>query len=184
MPLTQLDSVAALVVIDLQKGIIGFAAEHGSAEVLCRSAELTKAFRQRGLPVVLVNVTGRPPGRTDQSFPARSFPPDFADLATELDAQSSDILISKQRPGAFLGTELDAKLRERGVTQVFMAGIATSIGVEASARSAFDLGYNVVFISDAVTDLNPVSHKHALEMVFPRLGEVDTTENVLKALRG
>jgi nicotinamidase-related amidase len=184
MPLTQLDPVAALVVIDLQKGIIGFAAEQGSAEVLSRSSELARAFRERGLPVVLVNVIGRPPGRTDQSFPNRAFPPDFADLATELDSQPSDILISKQRPGAFLGTELDAKLRERGVTQVFMAGIATSIGVEASARSAFDLGYNVVFISDAVTDLNPVSHKHALEIVFPRLGEVDTTENVLKALRG
>ncbi len=184
MPLTQLDSVAALVVIDLQKGIVGFAAELGSAEVVKHTAELAKAFRQRGLPVVLVNVIGRPPGRTDHSFPSRAFPPDFADLAPELDAQPSDILISKQRPGAFLGTELDAKLREKGVTQVFFAGIATSIGVEASARSAFDLGYNVVFVSDAMTDLNPVAHKHALEVNLPRLGEVDTTENVLKVLRG
>jgi nicotinamidase-related amidase len=184
MPLTQLDLVAALVVIDLQKGIVGFAAEHGSAEVVNHSAELAKAFRERELPVVLVNVIGRPPGRTDQGFPNRAFPPDWAELVPELDSQASDILISKQRPGAFLGTELDAKLHERGVTQIFLAGIATSIGVEATARSAFDLGYNVVFVSDAMTDLNPASHKHALETTFPRMGEVDTTENVLKALRG
>jgi nicotinamidase-related amidase len=184
VPLTQLDSVAALIVIDLQKGIVGFSAEQGSADVVSHAAELAKAFRKRGLPVALINVIGRPPGRTDQGFPNRPFPPDWADLVPELDSQASDILISKQRPGAFLGTELDAKLRELKVTQVFLVGIATSIGVESTARSAFDLGYNVVFVSDAMTDLNPVSHKHALEMILPRMGEVDTTENVLKALRG
>jgi nicotinamidase-related amidase len=184
MPLTQLDSVAALIVIDLQKGIVGFSAELGSAEVVSRSAELARAFRERGLPVVLVNVTGRAPGRVDQAFPNRVFPPDWADLVPELDAHSSDILISKQRVGAFLGTELDTKLRQRGVTQVFMTGIATGSGVESTARNAYDLGYNVVFVSDAMTDMNPAAHKHCVEGFFPRIGEVDTTENVLKALRG
>ena len=184
MPLTQLDSTAALIVIDLQKGVTGFTVELGSADVVSRSAELAKAFRERGLPVVLVNVVGRAPGRVDQGFGNRAFPPDWADLVPELDAQPSDVLISKERVGAFLGTDLDAKLKERGVTQVFMTGIATSMGVEATARSAFDLGYNVVFVSDAMTDLNPVSHKHAIEVTFPRMSEVDTTENVLKALRG
>jgi nicotinamidase-related amidase len=184
MPLTQLDSVAALIVIDLQKGITGFTTELGSADVVSRSAKLAKAFRERGLPVVLVNVTGRAPGRTDQGFPNRAFPPDWADLMPELEAHPSDILITKQRVGAFLGTELDARLRERGVTQVFMTGIATSFGVESTARSAFDLGYHVVFVSDAMTDMNPVAHKHCVEVMFPRLGEVETTEDVLKSLRG
>jgi nicotinamidase-related amidase len=184
MPLTQLDSVAALIVIDLQKGITGFTTELGSADVVSRSARLAKAFRERGLPVVLVNVTGRAPGRTDQGFPNRAFPPDWADLMPELEAHPSDILVTKQCVGAFLGTELDAKLRERGVTQVFMTGIATSFGVESTARSAFDLGYHVVFVSDAMTDMNPVAHKHCVEVMFPRLGEVETTEDVLKSLRG
>ena|ERR1700761_5626940 len=184
MPLTQLDSTAALIVIDLQKGITSFTAELGSTDVVSRSAELAKAFRERGLPVVLVNVVGRAPGRVDQGFGNRAFAPDWADLMPELDAQSTDILISKQRVGAFLGTELDAKLRERGVTQVFMTGIATSFGVESTARSAFDLGYNVVFVADAMTDMNPAAHKHNVEVMFPRMGEVDTTENVLRALRG
>lgn len=186
MPLTQLDSTAALIVIDLQKGITGFAAELGLgvADVVAHSAALAAAFRERGLPVVLVNVVGRAPGRVDQGFGNRAFAPDWADLAPELNAQPSDILISKQRVGAFLGTDLDAKLKERGVTQVFMTGIATSMGVEATARSAFDLGYHVVFVSDAMADLNPAAHKHALEVTFPRQGEVETTENVLKTVRG
>lgn len=183
MPLTQLDPTAALIVIDLQKGVTSFTAELGSADVVKHAAELAAAFRERGLPVALVNVTGRAPGRTDQGFPNRALPPDWAELMPELDAQPSDILITKQRIGAFLGTELDAKLRERGVTQVFMAGISTSVGVESTARSAFDLGYNVVFVSDAMTDMNPAAHKHSIEVMFPRLGEVETTENVLKAVR-
>jgi len=184
MPLTQLDPTAALIVIDLQKGITAFTTELGSADVVARSAELAKAFRERGLPVVLVNVVGRAPGRVDQSFGNRAFPPDWAELVPELDAQPSDILISKQRVGAFLGTELDAKLKERGVTQVFLTGIATGSGVESTARNAYDLGYNVVFVSDAMTDIHPAAHKHSLEGIFPRIGEVDTTENVLKAVRG
>lgn len=184
MPLTQLDSTAALIVIDLQKGITGFTTELGSAEIVSRSAELAKAFRERGLPVALVNVVGRAPGRVDQGFGNHAFPPDWADLVPELDAQPSDILISKERVGAFLGTELDAKLRAQGVTQVFMTGIATSMGVEATARSAFDLGYNVVFVSDAMTDLNPAAHQNAISVTFPRMGEVDTTENILKTVRG
>ena len=184
MPLTLLDPTAALIVIDLQKGIIGFAAELGSAGVVARSAELAAAFRERNLPVVLVNVVGRAPGRVDQSFGNRAFPPDWADLVPELNAQPSDILISKQRVGAFLGTELDAKLKEKGVTQVFITGIATSMGVEATARNAFDLGYNVVLVSDAMIDLNPAAHTNAIANTFPRLGEIDTTESVLKAVRG
>lgn len=182
MPLTQLDPTAALIVIDLQKGITGFTAELGSADVVSRSAKLAAAFRERGLPVVLVNVVGRAPGRTDQGFPNRAFPPDWAELVPELNAQPSDILISKERVGAFLGTDLDARLRERGVTQVFMTGIATSFGVESTARSAFDLGYNVVFVSDAMTDMSPAAHSHAVEVFFSRIGEVDTTENVLARL--
>ena len=183
MPLTQLDSTAALIVIDLQKGITSLTVERGSAEVVARSAELAAAFRERNLPVVLVNVVGRAPGRVDQGFGNRAFAPDWADLVPELDAQSSDILISKKCVGAFLGTDLDAKLKERGVTQLFMTGIATGSGVESTARNAYDLGYNVVFISDAMTDIHPAAHKHSIEGIFPRIGEVDTTENVLKALR-
>jgi len=131
---------------------------------------------------VLVNVTGVAPGRTERKMGGGAFPPDFADLVPELDQQPSDVLISKQRMGAFLGTELDATLKARGVTQIVLAGVATSIGVESTARSAYDMGYHVAFVTDAMTDLDAASHSHSLEKIFPRLGETDTTENVLKVL--
>lgn len=184
MPLTQLDPTAALVLIDLQKGIVGLPLAHPVAEVVSRSAQLAQAFRERNLPVALVNVDGRAPGRTESGFPKFSLPPDWTELVPELNQQPGDILITKQRVGAFLGTALDEALRGRGVTQVFLAGIATGSGVEASARSAFDLGYNVVLVVDAMTDMSADTHRYSVEKVFPRLGETETAENVLRRLRG
>jgi nicotinamidase-related amidase len=182
VPLTKLDENSALIVIDLQKGICSFPLAHSATEIIGRAAELARAFRRRQLPVVLVNVTGRAPGRTEAGIPKFSFPPDWADLVPELEPQAGDYLVSKQRVGAFIGTSLDEYLRERGVTQVFLTGIATASGVEATARSAYDLGYNVVLVVDAMTDRDAEVHHHSVEKIFPRMGETETAANVLKAL--
>src|SRR5579862_3846113 len=117
MPLTELDDTCALIVIDLQKGVTGLPTVHPVKEIIHRSAQLARAFRERGLPVVLVNVTGAAPGRTDAGRPKFTFPADWAELVPELDQQPGDYLVTKQRWGAFLGTTLDDHLRQRGVTQ-------------------------------------------------------------------
>jgi nicotinamidase-related amidase len=183
MPLTQLDIKAALVLIDLQKGIVSAPTAHPAGDIVARSAQLARAFRERGLAVVLVNVSGRAPGRTDAGAPKLSISPDWTELVPELQQQPSDYLVTKQRLGAFIGSSLDDYLRRRGVTQVFLAGISTSIGVESTARSAYDLGYNVVHVVDAMTDTNANAHRHSVETIFPRLGEMDTADNVLKLLK-
>ena len=182
MPLTKLDENAALVVIDLQKGITSLPTIHPASEIIGRAAQLARAFRQHSLPVVLVNVSGRAPGRTDAGAPKFAFPPDWTELVPELEQQPDDLLITKQRVGAFIGTSLHDELQRRGVTQIFLTGIATSAGVESTARSAYDHGYNVVFITDATTDRDADAQRYCLEKIFPRFGETDTTENVLKLL--
>ena len=182
MPLTKLDATAALVVIDLQKGIIGLPTVHPAGEIVSRAAQLARAFRSRGLPVVLVHVTASAPGRTDAGIPSVPRPADWAELAPELEQQPHDHIIAKQRWGVFLGTDLDEYLRRRGVTQVFLAGISTSVGVESTARSAYDLGYNVVLVTDAITDRDADAHRHSVEKIFPRLGETDITAKVLQLL--
>jgi nicotinamidase-related amidase len=184
MPVTALDPTAALVLIDLQKGIVGLPTAHSTSEIVDRAAQLARAFRERNYPVVLVNVAGRAPGRTEAGPPKITFPPDWTELVPELEQQPGDLLITKHRVGAFLGTTLDELLRERCVTQIFLAGVATGSGVEATARSAYDLGYHVVFVIDAMTDRNAEVHQHSIEKTFPRLGETDTTEDVLKLLQG
>jgi nicotinamidase-related amidase len=182
MPLTTLDTNAALIVIDLQKGIVGMPTVHPAREIIGRTAELARAFRARGLPVVLVHVTAGAPGRTEAGIRNFPRPADWAELVSELDRQPGDHIVTKQRWGAFIGTSLDDYLRQRSVTQVFIAGISTSAGVESTARSAYDLGYNVVLVVDAMTDRDPDSHSRSIEKIFPRLGETDTTVNVLKML--
>jgi nicotinamidase-related amidase len=183
MPLTKLDTTAALVVIDLQKGIVSLPTVHPPSEIIGRTSHLARAFRERGLPVVLVNATGRAPGRTDAGAPKFSFPADWTELVPELQQHADDYIVSKQRWGAFIGTSLDEYLRQRGVTQIFLTGIATSVGVESTARSAYDHGYNVVLVVDAMTDRSEEAHRHSIEKIFPRLGETDATDNVLKLLQ-
>jgi nicotinamidase-related amidase len=182
MPLTQLDPVAALIVIDLQKGIVSIPAAHPMNEIIDHSAQLARTFRQRNLPVVLVNVTPLPAGRADFVRPKMSLPPDWADLIPELNTQPTDHLVTKHRPGAFIGTDLDAYLRSRNVTQVFICGISTTVGVESTARSAYDHGYNVVLVTDAMTDRSPDAHRHSIEFTFPKIAELCTTADALKIL--
>jgi nicotinamidase-related amidase len=165
MPLTQLDATAALVVIDLQKGAIGIPTVPPISEIVARTVQLARAFRERGLPVVLVNVTSRPPGRTDTGAPPFSFPPDGTELVPELEQHPSDHLLTKQCVGAFSGTSLDEYLRQHGVTQVFLTGVATSMGVEATVRSAYDHGYNVVPVVHARTDRDAEAHRHSVEKI-------------------
>lgn len=183
MPLTQIDPHAALIVIDLQKGITGLPTVHPAGDMIARAAELAVAFRRAGREVVLVNVDGAAPGRTDGGVPKLEFPAEWFELVPELDAQASDHRVTKKRWGAFLGTDLDAHLRQRGVTQVFVVGISTSAGVESTARSAYDLGYHVVLVLDAMTDRKPEAHQNSTEVVFPRLGETCHTADVLAMLR-
>jgi nicotinamidase-related amidase/predicted MFS family arabinose efflux permease len=181
MPLTKLDDTSALVVIDLQKGIVGLPCAHPADEIVGRAARLASAFRGRGLPVVLVNVAGRAPGRTEVQF--NFIPPaDWTELVPELDRQPSDYTVTKQQIGAFYGTALEQILRRHGVTQVILAGVATSSGVEATARNAYDHGYNVTLVVDAMTDLSADAHRHSVETIFPRLGETATTDDVIRSL--
>ena len=105
-------------------------------------------------------MTGAAPGRTDAGVPNFTRPADWAELVPELEQHPDDLIMTKQRWGAFHRAQIWIDyLRQRGVTQIFIAGISTSAGVESTARSAYDLGYNVVLVVDAMTDRDPDSHR-------------------------
>jgi nicotinamidase-related amidase len=182
MALTTLDAKTALVVIDLQRGIVALPTVHPSSEIVQRSVTLLDAFRRHGLPVVLVNVAAGAPGRTDQGRHTGDFPAGFADLVPELKQQPSDHVVTKRTWGAFTNTDLEAQLREQSVTQIVLVGIATSIGVESTARFASELGLNVTLVVDAMTDMNADAHTNSITRIFPRLGETGTTQEVLDLL--
>ncbi|HEY1879222.1 MAG TPA: isochorismatase family protein [Caulobacteraceae bacterium] len=182
MALTTLDPTTALIVVDLQKGIIGLPAVRPIGDIIERARKLADAFRERGQPVVLVNVAGGAPGRTEQPRQTGARPDGWTDLIPELDQQPGDIVVTKRTWGAFAGTDLEACLKARGVTQVVIAGVATGTGVEATARQAYEQGFNVTLALDAMTDMRSEAHDYSIRNVFPRLGETGTSQQIIGLL--
>ncbi len=182
MALTTIDEQTALIIIDLQKGIVALPALPRVTDVVANARALADAFRGHGLPVVLVNVAGVAPGRTEQARRTMSLSPGWMDLIPELGRQPTDHTITKHTPGAFAKTDLEGYLRGRGVTQVVLGGLSTSGGVESTARQAYELGFHVTLVTDAMTDANEDAHLHSITKTFPRLGESGTTRDVLDLL--
>ncbi|HEX8829168.1 MAG TPA: hydrolase [Xanthobacteraceae bacterium] len=189
MPVTAIDPKSALVVIDMQKGIVGLPTVHPVGEVTRNVVRLVDSFREKRRPVVLVHVGWGPDRadalktRTQMPMPASSLPPDFFEFIDDLRADHRrDILVHKRQWGAFYGTDLDLQLRRRGITNIVLCGISTSIGVESTARDAWERSYNLTFASDAMTDMNADAHERSLSIIFPRIGEIGTTDEVLAKL--
>jgi nicotinamidase-related amidase len=180
MPLTTLDPSTALIVIDLQKGIVNGNFIHPIGEVIDRTRALIDVFRRKDLPVVLVNVAGRAPRRTEQG-PRNNLSSSegWSDLLAELDKQPSDIVVTKRSWGAFATTNLEHQLKARGVTQVVVTGVVTSGGVEATARQAYEQGFNVTLAIDAMTDVREDAHQYSIRNVFPRVGETGSTKEII-----
>ncbi|WP_083165995.1 isochorismatase family protein [Mycobacterium aquaticum] len=186
MALISLDPNAALVLVDLQKAI----AQAAPAQpVIAHAAQLAEAFRSHGLTVVLVQLASRhgstAPGRTDMPRPQHqtcTSPSDWHHIVDELAGHPDDILITKRNWGAFYGTDLDLHLRRRHISQIVLGGVATSIGVESTARSAHEHGYHLALVVDAMADLDPISHQHSIEKIFPRLGQITTSAEILTLL--
>lgn len=187
MPLTELDKNTALVIIDLQRGVTGLQMIHPVQNIIDNAVELIRAFRQIPLPIVIVNVGLSPDGkdairtRNESKFKP-AYQKGWNEIIPEIIVMSEDIYITKRNWNAFYGTELDLQLRRRGVTGLVMCGIATSIGVEGTARAAHERNYQLTFASDAMTDSNATAHENSLKVIFPRMGEIDTTQAIVDKL--
>jgi nicotinamidase-related amidase len=184
-------SKTALVVIDLQRGIVGFpSAPHAAADVVARAARVADALRAAGGTVVLVHVTPSADGKdglkpiTDAPPQGRGpMPADWAEIVPELGPRPGDIVITKRQWGAFYGTELDLQFRRRGIDTIILCGISTTMGVESTARDAFERGYQQIFVEDAMAARGAEEHQNTVAVTFPRLGRVRSTEEVLAALK-
>lgn len=183
----------ALVVIDLQRGIVArTTAPRPAAEVVARSARLARAARAARAFVVLVHVGPSPDGR-DALRPAadaaasaspQGMPADFLEIVPEIGPEPGDHVVRKRQWGAFYGTDLDLQLRRRRIDTIVLCGIATNIGVESTARAAYELGYEQVFAHDAMAAMTAEEHAMAVGTIFPRIGRVRTTDEIVRALTG
>lgn len=178
----QLDfNKTALVLIDLQKGIVGMP---GGQKVVEKATELVKLFREKDGFISFVKVEfhdGKDALKpvTDQPANPVQRPADWAEFAPELHVSPNDYVVTKRQWGAFFGTDLDLQLRRRGIDTIVLCGIATNIGVESTAREGFQLGYNQIFITDAMTTFSQEEHEVSCKYIFPRIGKLRTVEQFL-----
>jgi nicotinamidase-related amidase len=181
----QLDAKStALVLIDLQKGVLAMpVAPHPATEVYQRSMQLAQRFRAARAPVVHVRVSfsadfadaHRPP--VDEPTNFASLPPGWDEFPEAL--PPSDLVITKRQWGAFYGTELDLQLRRRGVRSIVLGGIATNIGVESTARSAAEHGYELVIPEDLCSTFNAQMQAFSFKNILPRLARITTSGNIM-----
>ena len=180
-------SSTALVLIDLQKGITGRdTSPYRAADVVSNAVKLVSKFRENGMPIFFVHVDFRNAVplkvESDSSISGGTPPPDWADFVDDLGVTRDDIIITKRQWGAFYGTDLEQQLRRRKIDTIILGGIATTYGVESTARFAYEYGFNQVFAEDAMTDLAEESHKVSVEFVLKRMGKVRKTQDILSSL--
>ena len=195
--ITALDTHTALVLIDLQKGIATGEKAHPIQAIIQHAARLKAAFRKEQLPVVVVHVEpiGSPASvvRSEKG----NFPKDaagqqqarekmqnagFFEIVDAIKPEPGDLQITKEGWDAFYNTSLHEELQKLGVTGIVLAGISTSIGVEGTARSANQRGYNLTFATDAMTDTVAAAHENSLTYIFSRIGELATTDEIIAKL--
>ncbi|HEY2584943.1 MAG TPA: hydrolase [Tepidisphaeraceae bacterium] len=189
-PLAKLDpSEAALVLIDLQRGVTARQlAPRSAADVVRTSAALASEFRARGGLVMLVHVSFAPNGAdvppqdVDEPFPRQALPAGWDQFVDEIAPQPGDVLITKRQWGAFYGTDLDLQLRRRRRDTIVLGGIATNFGVESTARDAWERGYRLLLVEDAMASMSADDHAFAVNRIFPRLGHVCTAQDVIARL--
>lgn len=179
---------SALVLVDMQRDVLC----HQSPRVresLARSgvveacgAAVGQAHAAR-VPVVFITVVRRqqevaedlpypPLGRQLGWRPACIEGTPGAEILPVLTPLPVDFVVAKRARGAFHNTELDGLLRQLGVNHILLGGVSTNLGVESTARSAFDLGYRVTFLRECCAGFDEGDHEWALRRIFPMIGEV------------
>jgi nicotinamidase-related amidase len=177
----------ALVLIDLQNGIVGRQlAPHSAAEVMKNSVKIAEALRASGGKVIYVRVLVSEMLRlpVDAPNPTPDTPPPASASELSLDAgfTQSDVLVTKRQWGAFYGTDLEQHLRRAGIRTIIMGGVATNFGVESTARAAADQGFALVFAEDAMSSMSAEWHEFPLKAVFPRMGKIRSSTEIVAAL--
>jgi nicotinamidase-related amidase len=183
-------SKTALLVMDLQEMMRERAtAPYSPPQIFDRAAQLLEAFRARNAFIVLVKIGWSADAKDRLLTPcdapmssANALTADKLALVPELNTQASDHQLVKRQWGAFYGTDLDLQLRRRCITTLVLSGIATAFVVESTARDAYERGYRQIFAEDAMTSMTAEEHQVATTRIFPRIGHVRSTAQILASL--
>lgn len=196
----------ALVIIDMQyasasrtTGFGQWLNDHGRADegnyrftrieqlVIPNAGKLLAAFRSIGLVRVFVRLGGQISECGDLVPRLRPLEREFgnvpgsreSEFLDELAPQRGEAIVTKLSASAFTSSNIDALLRNLGVSTVVFVGVSTSQCVDLTARDAADRGYDCVIVEDAVAEDSPEFHRATLDQFGRLFGSVMTTDEVL-----
>jgi nicotinamidase-related amidase len=197
---------SALLFFDILNGYVA-EPEPGKPRLLKpwiqNAVKLGKVGRAAGLPVFFAKGNHRPDGATnaltitDTNNSLTPWPngevtktkmhviagDKSSDVLADLDPKPDDYYIVKYRWSAFFQTYLDLALRSRGIDTLIVSGGSTDVGVTATLYSGRDLDYNQIVVSDACgTSHDQRAHDALMEIVFPRMARVRTTDQVIEMI--
>ena len=181
-------TTTALLVIDLQGSLSQQTYPRSTDNVVASAIELIAAAHEVGVTVIHIRAGNESDGRdwifadTEDDRPRRVWALDDMRFDSRVEPRDGDIVITKRQWGAFYGTELDLELRRRGITTIVLCGVMTNIGVESTARFAYEYGYNQIFAEDAMAAMTAEEHAFSMEKIFPRIGTVRKTTDILAVL--
>lgn len=177
----------ALVLVDLQKGILNLESKpHEASDVLANATSLVEAFRKINAFIVFVHVDFLDEKDELKVNAEVELPPksedDWSSFPSEFSVKPTDCVITKRHFGAFYGTELDLQLRRRGIDTIVLGGISTHVGVDTTAREAYQHNYHQFFVEDAMSATSKEAHEFPFKYIFPLMGQAVTTRDVIKSL--
>jgi nicotinamidase-related amidase len=172
----------ALVCIDFQhdivdvagkvsaKGYARYNAEHAVTEKL---VALQQQFRQANFPIIHVRVgfsadyreqpKGSPLMGRAHEFGAFLLGSWGTEFVAEVAPKHTETIITKHRVSAFYATELELLLRTQGINTIYLAGVATDMAVESTARDGHDRDFNVIVVEDCCIAANREDHHNSLQ---------------------
>ena len=191
---------SAVIAVHLQGDIVGpdgalapfFQAEIQRTGVLRTISSLLDGARAGGVKVVYTRVAFRPDfsdmvpnspllAMTAQNNCLVDGTP-AAEIVSEVAPHAGETIITHQRVTGFHASSLDVLLRGAGIDTVIIAGVATNLSVEGTARAASDLGYRTIVVSDGCSAGSEGAHNASLESLG-LLAEIVTTGELLTAVR-
>ena len=194
MPITFDIAHTALLAMDCQAGIVSIYAKP-QEEFLARASSVLQAARTAGMPVIYVQVGFRPglpevSSRNKRLAALKAseqhqklFQGATGAIHPALAPQAEDIVVTKHRVSAFVGTDLGVILRAKEIETLVLFGIATSGVVLSTSLEANDADYRLVVISDCCADLDMELHNVLISRFFPTRADVITTNDFVEALK-
>jgi nicotinamidase-related amidase len=182
----------ALIVVDVQRAFDQWEAagkRRNNPQAVARIVDLLGAFRDRGAPIFHIRHQG--------TKPSSSFLPDGTGYPVKDEAreQGGEPVIVKRVNSAFIGTDLESRLRAAGITTLVICGATTNHCVETTTRMAGNLGFDARLVRDATWtfdrtgpdgDVHSADEIHAMTLsnINGEFARIVSTAEAIASLRG